>query len=77
MRLISLMGRLRGRLARIRCLLQVLAFVLDGFVDFLDAKAEFIHSLIEDTARAICVRCLIDLNGECGVNRFALVVFTP
>jgi hypothetical protein len=33
--------------------LQVLSFVLDVFVNFLDAKAELIHSLIEDTARAI------------------------
>jgi hypothetical protein len=33
--------------------LQVLSLILDGFVDFLDTKAELIHSLVEDTARAL------------------------
>ena len=34
-------------------MLQVLSLVLDGFVDFLDTKAELIHSLVEDTAWAL------------------------
>ena len=57
------------------CVLQELSFILDDFVNFLDAKTESLDCLIEDAALFLRVWFLVCLTDKGGMSRFTLFVF--
>ena len=69
MRLVSSMGRFWAHV------LQELSFILDDFVNFLDAKTESLDCLVEDAALFLRVWFLVCLTDKGGMSRFTLFVF--
>ena len=55
--------------------LQELSFILDDFVNFLDAKTESLDCLVEDAALFLRVWFLVCLTDKGGMSRFTLFVF--